>query len=730
MAGDIETNPGPGQRLKILQWNCQGLRSKAVELEKYCHDNDISVLALQEAQFPKGKEVTIRGFEPALITRRNIGRTGGNTRGGDVAIFVKQGLKYKKVMDKPLPPNDNTTEWVAVEMLLDKKPITIHNIYIPPIRSGATDQRLNNFDPTFLPDGDDTIIVGDVNAHHPIWDDSLEDPDALGEKFADWLENCNLVACNSGEPTFIHQATGNRSTPDLSLVSENIEAITDWSTSTDLGSDHIPILLEVGVSTHDRNSLRRVTRWAFKKADWSEYLRETEERFTQFNLKALDCPQKACREYTKIVYKTATKHIPRGCRKCPKPWWNEEVEETTKDRQRKTAHVDQENKDAWIEACQKAKSAISEAKSNSWKNYVETELSDRTDPSRLWNTIRKLDGRNNNAPKGTPLTTIVKGVQKVITTDRAKANAFIKEYAEVSSKKRDTNIDTPVKTEYSHYAKKKCSNCMGICNAGCCDSFSGEELEQAIKRLPKGKAEGPDHITGELIQHLGVKGRKATLKLINCSWQTNTFPSKWRRATIIPILKSGKPASDTASYRPISLTSHLAKLAERLVKNRLYWWLEKNNKIPPHQSGFRSSRSTEDHIGRLVQNTQDAWNDPKPAPRTVVTLFDFARAYDTVWRKGLALKMYRMGIPKCITDWVWHFIEDREASVRFNNATSSTRRFRQGLPQGSVLAPTLFTIWIADLQDCLPKNLDSYFFADDLLLASRHPVLQKAVENM
>ena len=108
----------------------------------------------------------------------------------------------------------------------------------------------------------------------------------------------------------------------------------------------------------------------------------------------------------------------------------------------------------------------------------------------------------------------------------------------------------------------------------------------------------------EMLKHLGSTGKQVVLKLINKSWTTGQLPKAWKIAII-------KPAEETGSYRPISLTSCLGKLAERMTNARLYWWLETNKIIDVHQSGFRAGQRTEDLLFRITQKIIDGFHPSK-----------------------------------------------------------------------------------------------------------------------
>ncbi|XP_043216170.1 uncharacterized protein LOC122378769 [Amphibalanus amphitrite] len=162
---------------------------------------------------------------------------------------------------------------------------------------------------------------------------------------------------------------------------------------------------------------------------------------------------------------------------------------------------------------------------------------------------------------------------------------------------------------------------------------------------------------------------------------------------------------------------------ERMVAARLTHLLERDNIIPAEQVGFRRGRSAEENLGRLIQEVQDGWNRPPPkgrpsdgktAARFVLTAYDFSRAYDVIDHQMLRLKMSHH-LPRCLVTWIHHFLRDRRACAEVNGSRSRNRPFQAGLPQGSVLAPTLFTLWSADLVAALKRipGTSVFLYADD-----------------
>ncbi|GFR62331.1 LINE-1 retrotransposable element ORF2 protein [Elysia marginata] len=241
-----------------------------------------------------------------------------------------------------------------------------------------------------------------------------------------------------------------------------------------------------------------------------------------------------------------------------------------------------------------------------------------------------------------------------------------------------------------------------------------------MKKLKLRKSPGPDRLHNEMLLHLGLEGKKVLLKLINKTWGTSIIPSAWKTAIVAPILKKGKPAEDVKSYRPIHLTFCLGKLAERMINNRLYWWLESNKILNPNRAGFRTGQQTEDSCFVLVRRSL---MDSRRIKNTTAVFVDLQQAYDRVWRKGHLWKMREVKIHGRLYQWVKYFLVKRMIQTKINNGISSKLIHKEGLPQGSSLSCTLFLIFINDLPDVV--QTEKALYADDLVFlahqqASRH----------
>ena len=708
--------------LHVIGWNAEGLRSKVPELQRWLHSEQADVVAVQECQFSKSA-VRLPGFQPPVVTRRARGRQpGARARGGDVAIYVRAGIPFAPLEDRPLATADDTTEVCGIR-IFGRRPLDIINVYRPPIRAAADDLREDHFDPEKFPNNDDTIILGDFNAHHPEWDNNCDTADEVGQRVAAWLDRAAWSVLNNGEATFASYRTGSRTAPDLATCSASLARRTTWKIGPDLGSDHLPMLLTVRDGFAAPHRVRK-TKWQFKKADWANWVEHCENALTEA-VPETASTQDLCTRLTTVLQQASSRFIPRGARSDPKPWaLDPELVEAAEERKAARERVredDPDSKQRWIQAKKHAAEVESRVSRAHFRKFVSEELNHPNSVGRISKTLKKWERATDDEHRDGQAMT---ANGRLLTKDSEKAEAFCQTYAWVSRQVRAPKQDRAAKKKLSDPAFAQCQECNGA-RTNCCSDFTMEELVREIQALKLKKSGGPDGITNEMLKHLGPVARAALLRLINSSWREGSVPQEWRRATIVPIPKAGKDKRLVGSYRPIALTSHLSKLMERLVLSRLSYAAALRDLIPAEQVGFREGRAVEDSIGRLIQQVQDGWQLPKSrskraadgatAQKFVLLAFDFARAYDTVDHKLLKSRLLELGVPVCLVRWTWQFLRDRRAKVEVNGTLSRERIFRAGLPQGSVLSPTLFLLWAAPLAADLRKipGVTPFLYADD-----------------
>ena len=217
-----------------------------------------------------------------------------------------------------------------------------------------------------------------------------------------------------------------------------------------------------------------------------------------------------------------------------------------------------------------------------------------------------------------------------------------------------------------------------------------------------------------MLKNLSDEGKNYLLELLNYIFSEGVLPENWKLAYIIPILKQGKDPMDVKSYRPISLTSCLCKLFERILNKRLVWFLETNNCIHKSQNGFRKGRSTLDNLVALETYIHDAFVENK---LLVSIFFDLEKAYDTCWSQLILNELHKFGLRGKLPLIISDYLKDRKFQVRVNNKLSKIFRQEMGVPQGGILSVTLFVIAMNTVVDYINNELTYSIYVDDLRIS-------------
>jgi len=222
-------------------------------------------------------------------------------------------------------------------------------------------------------------------------------------------------------------------------------------------------------------------------------------------------------------------------------------------------------------------------------------------------------------------------------------------------------------------------------------------------------APGADQICYKLLKHLLDESLRVLVRLVNRVWATGALPTSWRHSTVVPVHKPTKPAHLQSSHRPISLTSAVCKLMEKMIVSKLKWFLEYYKPLNMSQSGFKNRRrTTTDQILRLHGTVQKSLANRH---HILAIFIDLEKAYDMVSHQVHLFKLVQMGINGRMFNFINSFLSRRTFQVRLGSSLSTTKTLENGIPKGSVLSPILFTIAINDL----PKSISSpsALYADD-----------------
>ena len=253
------------------------------------------------------------------------------------------------------------------------------------------------------------------------------------------------------------------------------------------------------------------------------------------------------------------------------------------------------------------------------------------------------------------------------------------------------------------------------------------EISDIISTLKSGKSLGPNSIPMKILKSLSSLISSPLSQIINESFQLGVFPDKLKLAKVIPLFKKGCPLT-ASNYRPISLLSVFSKIIEKVMYERLYKFLGKHDILYALQFGFRASHSINHALVSLTETIKDSLDNRKFGCGIFI---DLQKAFDTVNHDILLTKLEHYGIRGTSLDWFRSYLSERKQYVSVNGSNSSHLNVTCGVPQGSVLGPLLFLIYINDLPQSSSK-LKFYLFADDTNIyyeAENLNQLQRVVNN-
>ena len=671
MEGHSETGAHPAApRLRVLQWNVQGLRPKRHQVLQAVVEEELDLVLLQETLTPPDF-----GWRVAGYTFHSLPATEEGGRG--CATLIRSSIPHRRITD-PVPCGDGV-EVLALELQLGPLLLPVYNVYRSQRHELEAGELLT------LASHSSLLVAGDLNAHHPLLQ-SASPTNPTGRHLAALIEEIpHLHLLNTGEPTHVR---GGRL--DLTLVSGDLAAGATWQVHPTLTSDHYATLTTLAVAPPVPP--RPPPRWNIARADWSRFQAFLDEWWAAYEPPG-DLHQQE-RDLTAAIQRAADAAIPKSSpgRRHRHDWWFycEEVREhnhrVNTHRKLYKKRPSPTNLRLLQDVVARARQVSQRAKEAKWLEWCAT-FNQHTSLGQLWRNVRTASGAAPPRPAAHPHPH--QEAERLVDSFTARGSSA---QLPPDTRHRQQQL-RPHRDEALREARVQPDVTDLL--------FTPQELSSAKKR-GRDTAAGADGVTYSMIAHAGPAGDAALLATLNASWLAGRLPPAWKEADIQPIPKPRDPAK----LRPISLTSCTAKTAERMVLSRLQWRV---GALHPHVFGFTRGVSTADSIITLLTQVNH-----RP---TVAVFLDLEKAFELASPHTILAALARKGVRGRLLAWLQDYLHHRRARVRFQGHRSSFRQLENGTPQGGILSPFLFNVLMEQLV-ALPfqEGTALLSYADDLAL--------------
>ena len=710
-----KTNLNRKFAIKACSINICGMSSRSkFLLDKFSSDEDFDLVFAQETESTDKDKIELTNM--CCITDNNSASNKGS------AIYARNSHSITKLNEINEISREIDTSWGII--VINNKRFIVGSIYLKLNYLNGVKEFINMLNKAnelkikFKASG--IIAVGDYNARHTLWGDKKDC--TYGKKLVELLDITKFSICHANSPTFL--CANGSSCIDFMIVSNNlVEKVESCSTDNIIelysgapDRGHVPFLTTLNVEgTAARN--KAIEKINTDKIPWERWTNDLERKLEETNLSSetLKNPETLGKFIDETILSVTLQHaVKKRSSQHSKPFWTPELTRLCDKMRAARSKYRRRNTDANKEDLVTSKEEFDNAKKQECQSFIigRTSKLNSAQALKFWKEFNLLF-KKKTIQKIEPLF----DKEGSLLTDSKEIEQLMFATFFEGQHLHEGNFDDYFYLETNRIYSKIISEQQLLENLECCEEINAEisvaEVKAAIKNYNAcGKSSDKEHFNPIMFKHLKNKAISVICTLANLCLKQGKWI--WDTAEVIFLKKNGKDTySKPGSYRPISISAYIGKLIEKILTARIYKFLIDLELYDPNQEGFMPKRNTIRYLNRLINGIK---SDKQNNLTTLCLFIDFEKAFDSIWKPGLLVKMYKMGIRGNILNLINDFLVNRKVTINVNGIVGNIRQSSDvGLPQGSALSPILFRIYLMDILTDLENNekINIYKFADD-----------------